>query len=96
MADDVLNVGAAGPSYRWLAGGSIRLTRVRGVPLAGEAFSFSNLGGVHLACSVVAISDGGLSLLTGQSCGREVEPRVRQHPVCEQSLTQSIMATCGP
>ena len=37
MADDVLNVGAAGPSYRWLAGGSIRLTRVRGVPLAGEA-----------------------------------------------------------
>ena len=36
MADDVLNVGAAGPSYRWPAGGSIRRTRVRDVPLAGE------------------------------------------------------------
>jgi hypothetical protein len=23
------------PSYRWLAGGSMRLTRVRGVPFAG-------------------------------------------------------------
>jgi hypothetical protein len=40
MADDVLNVGAAGPSYRWLAGGSIRLTRVRGVPLADETLGF--------------------------------------------------------
>ena len=66
MADDVLNVGAAGPSYRWLAGGSIRLTRVRGVPLAGEAFSFSNLGGVHLACSSVATFDGDLSQRTGR------------------------------
>jgi len=28
-------------SYRWLAGGSIRPTRVRGVPLAGEALGFA-------------------------------------------------------
>jgi len=27
-------------SYRWLAGGSMRRTRVRGVPLAGEALGF--------------------------------------------------------
>ena len=33
----------------------MRLTRVRGVPLAGEGLGFRNLGGVHQACTPVAI-----------------------------------------
>ena len=44
-----------------------RLTRVRGVPLAGEALGFAAIFRGHPACSCVAIPDGDLSLLTGQS-----------------------------
>jgi hypothetical protein len=43
------------------------VVRVRGVPLAGEAFSFSNLDGVHLACSSVATVDSVLPVPTGHS-----------------------------
>ena len=50
-----------------LAGGAMRLTRVRGVPLAGEALGFSNLGGVHLAGSSLATVDGVLPVPTGHS-----------------------------
>ena len=39
----------------------------RGVPLASEASSFSNLGGVHLACSSVATGDSVLPAPTGHS-----------------------------
>ena len=46
---------------------SLRLTRVRGVPLASETLCFSKLGGVHQACSSVAILDGVLSRLTSTS-----------------------------
>ena len=35
-------------SYRWRAGGAMRLTRVRGVPLAGEALGFGDLGEHYL------------------------------------------------
>jgi len=45
----------------------MRLTRVRGVPLAGEALGFSNLGGVHLAGSSLATVDGVLPVPTGHS-----------------------------
>ena len=35
-----------------------RLTRVRGVPLAGEALGFGDLGGGHLTRKAVAGVDG--------------------------------------
>ena len=41
--------------------------RVRGVPLASEASSFSNLGRVHLTCSSVATVDSVLPVPTGHS-----------------------------
>jgi len=50
--------GDAAGDGRWNADAR-RLTRVRGVPLTSEALGFSKLGGVHQACSSVAISDGG-------------------------------------
>ena len=34
-----------------MCGGGVRLTRVRGVPFAGEALGFGALGGGHLACN---------------------------------------------
>jgi hypothetical protein len=40
----------------------MRLTRVRGVPLAGEALGVGDLGGVHPACNSVASLDGAVSL----------------------------------
>ena len=43
---------------------SLRLTRVRGVPLASEALSLGDLGGDHLACSSVATFDSAPSHLT--------------------------------
>ena len=45
----------------------MRLTRVRGVPLAGEALGFGDLVGGHPACSWVATPDYALPLLTGRS-----------------------------
>ena len=54
-------------SLHWLAGGSMCPARVRGVPLASEASSFSNLGRVHLACSSVATVDSVLPVPTGHS-----------------------------
>ena len=50
-----------------LAGGAMRLAWVRGLPFAGEALGFSNLGGVHLAGSSVATVDGVLPVPTGHS-----------------------------
>ena len=35
----------------------LRLTRVRGVPLAGEALGFGDLGGGHATCKGVAFLD---------------------------------------
>jgi hypothetical protein len=43
------------------------VTRVRGVPVAGEALGLGNLGGVHLACSSVATVDSVLPVPTGHS-----------------------------
>ena len=45
----------------------LRVTRVRGVPLAGETLRFGKLGGVHQACSSVAILDDVVSRLTSTS-----------------------------
>ena len=36
------------PSYPWRAGGAMRLTRMRGVPLAGKALGFGDLCPHHL------------------------------------------------
>ena len=47
--------------------GGLRLTRVRGVPFAGEALGFGALVGGQLARSYVATLDRRLSRLTGQS-----------------------------
>ena len=59
----------------------LRLTRVRGVPLPSEALSLGDLFGGHATCNDVATTDGGLSLRTGESWGREVVPHVRLHVV---------------
>ena len=45
----------------------MRLTRVLGVPRAGEALGFGNLGGVHPICNAVATSDSVVAQLAGQS-----------------------------
>ena len=45
----------------------MRRTRVRGVPVAGEALGFGDLGGVHRACNCVATVDSVLSGPTGHS-----------------------------
>ena len=59
---------ADNPSIVWVQWErGLRLTRVRGVPRVGEASSFSNLGGVHLACSSVATVDSVLPVPTGHS-----------------------------
>ena len=42
----------------------LRLTRVRGVPFAGEALGFGNLPGSHLGCSFVAPLDRCLAVFT--------------------------------
>ena len=47
--------------------GLMRLTRVRGVPLAGEALGFGKLGGGHQACNLVANLDSVLPVPTGHS-----------------------------
>ena len=39
---------------------ALRLTRVRGVPLAGEALGFGDLSGGHLACNDVASLTAGV------------------------------------
>ncbi len=55
-------------SIVWVQWGrGLPLLRVRGVPLAGEAFGFGDLGGVHLACSSVATVDSVLPVPTGHS-----------------------------
>ena len=47
---------ADNPSIVWVQRErGLRLTRVRGVPLAAEGLGFRNLGGVHQACTSVAI-----------------------------------------
>ena len=56
------------PSIVWVQRErGLRFTRVRGVPLASEALSLGDPGGIHLACSKVASFDGALSILTGHS-----------------------------
>jgi hypothetical protein len=46
---------------------SLRLTRVRGVPLASEALGFTEVVRRHLVCNSVASFDGAFSILTGHS-----------------------------
>jgi len=46
---------------------SVRLTLVRGVPLAGEALGFGELVGGHPAFNSVEIPDGVPSLRIGRS-----------------------------
>jgi len=60
--------GSAGDADR-VRGEAYGSLRVRGVPLAGEALGFGNLGGRHQACNYVATLDRVLSLLTGQPRG---------------------------
>ena len=45
----------------------MRLTWMRGVPLAGEALGFGELVWGHMACNFVAIGNRVLALLTGTS-----------------------------
>ena len=45
----------------------LRLTRMRGIPLAGEALRFAEIGRSQLACSEVATLDRRHSILTGRS-----------------------------
>ena len=61
----------------------LRLPRVRGVPLAREASSFSNLGRVHQACSSVATVDSVLPVLSG------IREAARSHQMC------ACTSSCG-
>jgi hypothetical protein len=59
----------------------MRLTRVRGVPLTGEARGFTETVRRQLLCNSVAKADRMLSVLTSPSCSGEVGPHVRLHRV---------------
>ena len=65
--DDVMS--DPGPTAGWLAVqcDELRLTRMRGLPLASEALSLGDLFGGHLGSKAVAIRDYRLSTLTGHS-----------------------------
>ena len=54
------------PGGEWFNGEEGLVTRVRGVPFAGEAFGLGDLFRGHPECNPVAILDDELSRLTGQ------------------------------
>ena len=65
----------------------LRLTRVRGVPLAGAAPGLGELVGGHQACKGVATPDSYPPVFIGESRRREVAPHVGLYVVLRDTAT---------
>ena len=65
--DDVMSDPDPTAGWQAIQCEELRLTRVRGVPLAGEALGFAEIVRGHPACNLVATSDSVASRLTGRS-----------------------------
>ena len=69
---------------------TLRLTRVRGVPLAGPALGLSDLLGGHLGGADVAVLHPPVAILARRLGGGEVGPHVRFDVVLRDAATDVV------